>query len=118
MKPKEIRRSQAGLYIVWGDDKQMNLPASWLRKACRCAECLERTSDSLTLYESKQQLESTIRIDELELIGNYALGVRWGDGHRSLLAFDRVRMDFENLKLPEYLASIPIQVKEEAEPTK
>ena len=32
------------------------------------------------------------RIDELKQVGNYALGVRWGDGHESILPHRTLRL--------------------------
>jgi DUF971 family protein len=36
---------------------------------------------------------SPSEVKDLHLVGRYALGVTWGDGHGSIYPFDRLRLD-------------------------
>jgi DUF971 family protein len=100
MTPTEIRRDpRNGLTISWQDGSTTLLSPEVLRRECPCATCREKRGDashSKPLTTKKRALtilESSIA-EELDLkeiwgIGQYALGVRWGDGHDSgIYTFD------------------------------
>lgn len=100
MIPIEIRRDpKTGLTISWQDGSTTLITTEVLRRECPCAGCRERRGDvshSKPLTTKKRALtilESSIA-EELDLkeiwgIGQYALGVRWGDGHDSgIYTFD------------------------------
>ncbi|MCB0329134.1 MAG: DUF971 domain-containing protein [Bdellovibrionales bacterium] len=92
-KPLKIERNKdEGLYITWELGKPAKLITSeMLRRACPCANCREERGDKshstpLTPKRSMLTVVSHTRNEQLELseiwgVGNYALGVRWGDGH-------------------------------------
>ena len=92
--PTEIRRNgTAGITIRWPDGALVSLPSEVLRRGCPCAECRERRGDTshakpltgkkraLTILESTAQEE--LALQEIWGVGQYALGIRWGDGHSS-----------------------------------
>ena len=91
-RPVEIKRlSDAGLKISWSDGTEANLSAEALRKSCPCASCRESrgdTSHASPLTPKKRSLsviqntkEESLRIESIWAVGNYALGIKWGDGH-------------------------------------
>ncbi len=92
--PREIKREgSTGLSISWSDGSTSHLSSEQLRKECPCAECKEKRGDtshakpltgkkrSLAIVESA--IAEEIDLKEIWGIGQYALGIRWGDGHDS-----------------------------------
>ncbi len=89
--PSDIKaiRDQAVLNIAWSDG-QFDLPFVFLRGKCACAQCVnewtgEQILDPATVPED-------ITIEKMELVGSYAVRVRWSDGHNSgLYTWERLR---------------------------
>lgn len=109
MKPREIQKREKGLHFIWQDEKEMTIPLSWLRNHCACAVCLNLDQAKAPLFSTPEELNQNYSISRLELVGNYALGVWWKDGHHSILPFDRIRKEFENLTLPPHLSQLVVQ---------
>lgn len=90
-RPREISRSgEADVAIDWADGHRSVYPARALRLGCPCAEC----QDELT----RRSLVDTATVPEdvrplgIELVGSYALSVRWSDGHATgIYAFRSLR---------------------------
>ena len=80
--PKRIGRSDPALLTIeWQDGVVSTIPASAIRKACPCAHCVdERTGrpilDPSTVADDLEQRE-------VHLVGHYALGITFSDGHRT-----------------------------------
>lgn len=84
-----------GLTITWSDGQSFELPARFLRDHCPCATCEEarggqthtnplgspRGKGLLTVVNSTA--EQGYDLQQLWGIGNYAVGIQWGDGHNS-----------------------------------
>lgn len=96
-RPRDIAvdRAAGRLTITWGDRHGSEFALRWLRANCPCATCREerRTAalqtDVLTL--SSGPLPST-QIAGAELVGNYALRLKWTDGHEAgIYAFALLR---------------------------
>ncbi len=107
MKPKEIKRlvlaqdgnargenaRGEGVQIVWNSEKTITLSSELLRTKCPCASCEERRgseqhSKPLGGGRSLLKVIKNSKEEELDLVqiwpvGNYALGMKWGDGHDS-----------------------------------
>ena len=94
LTPTEIRRNgTAGISITWLDGSTCTLSSGTLRRNCPCAECKEKRGDtshakpltgkkrSLAIVENTVEQETSLQ--EIWGIGQYALGIRWGDGHDS-----------------------------------
>lgn len=92
--PTEIRRTGTlGLTIKWGDGSSSSLSSEVLRRECPCASCKEKRGDtthakpltgkkrSLSIVENTIEQETSLQ--EIWAVGQYALGIRWGDGHDS-----------------------------------
>ena len=92
--PAEIKRNgEAGLTISWRDGSTSILSSDLLRRACPCAECKEKRGDTthakpltgkkraLSIIESS--VEQELKLLEVWGVGQYAIGIRWGDGHSS-----------------------------------
>lgn len=101
--PTEIRRNGTdGLSIRWLDGATSTLPSKVLRYGCPCASCKEKRGDtthskpltgkkrSLAIVESAVDQETSLQ--EIWGIGQYAIGIRWGDGHDSgIYTFELLR---------------------------
>ncbi len=78
--PTAIKRRDDGIEITWaGGAPPVLIPARPLRLACPCAECVEEMTGQPLL--DPKRVPDDIRPMQLELVGSYALRVRWSDGH-------------------------------------
>ncbi len=92
--PKEIKREgSAGLSVLWSDNRQDFLPSRLLRSNCPSADSRAKRGDTsheqpLIGKQSALRVIEASLAEELELqsiwaIGNYAIGLAWGDGHKT-----------------------------------
>lgn len=86
-RPKEIRKLPSALQILWEDGRAVQVEGAWLRAHCTCAVCREFKNPP---DYSDPRFERSCRIQSLEAVGNYALGIMFGDAHKSIFAFDRL----------------------------
>jgi|SRR5690606_30304137 len=79
LTPKSIKAPHGAdeVEITWSDGKTQRLPHAVLRGYCPCAGCQGHAGP--IRYRSGGNLD----LRELEPVGNYALGLTWGDGHGS-----------------------------------
>jgi DUF971 family protein len=98
--PREIKRDgTSGLKITWHDGSTRSFSSEVLRRNCPCASCKEQRGDtshakpltgrkrSLTVLKSS--LDQEIELQQIWGVGNYAIGIKWGDGHDSgIYTFD------------------------------
>ncbi len=78
--PTAIKRQDDGVLITWeAGSAPVLIPARPLRLSCPCAECVEEMT-GVPLLDPKRVADD-IRPVVLELVGSYALRVRWSDGH-------------------------------------
>ena len=69
-------------------DGEFMKPAT-LRRACRCAACVEELTGKQILVAS--DVSEDIEPFKMGPTGNYALSVDWSDGHRSLYPYRQIR---------------------------
>jgi DUF971 family protein len=101
-KPLEVRRLGAGgISIRWAGGEFHEISSEKLRTNCPCATCKELRGDtshakpltgkksSLMIVESSKDEET--RLDEIWGVGQYAIGMKWGDGHTTgIYTFDKL----------------------------
>ncbi|GAB4571982.1 MAG: hypothetical protein Kow0077_10150 [Anaerolineae bacterium] len=83
----DVDRAAGELRITWSDDRVCVYPLSNLREACPCAECrgghafMGREHDPENILVLKPA--RSYGVEQVELVGNYALQFFWDDGHNS-----------------------------------
>lgn len=87
--PTEIRKMSggAGMKMTWSDGHTFEYPAFMLRDNCHCAACRhELTGEKLLRTDS---IPKDVVIQKAEIIGEYALGFQFSDGHSTgIYTFD------------------------------
>jgi len=92
--PIEIKREGSdGLAIKWSDGTAHHLSSEYLRSNCPCATCKEARGDeshSKPLTAKKRSLkvlkstkDEQIALERIWGVGQYAIGIEWGDKHSS-----------------------------------
>lgn len=77
----------SSLTIDWDDGRRSVIPLADLRKACPCAECRGRREAApskaagLPVIGRQADLSTQVKAESAELVGHYALRIRWQDGH-------------------------------------
>ena len=78
------------LAIVWEDGHESYYPGHYLRCKCPCAHCIDETSGAKVLRDDS--VPGDVEVRELYRVGNYAISVRWSDGHDTgIYSYDRLR---------------------------
>ena len=67
--------------FVWEDEHRSVYEARDLRIACRCAMCIEEMTGVPLLDPKKIPVD--VRATGIELVGQYAVAIRWSDGHQT-----------------------------------
>jgi len=90
--PKAIhaKRETATLDVTWGDESLVRYPFRFLRGECSCAQCVDEFTGVRTLDPAS--IATDIAVESMELVGSYALRIRWSDGHDTgLYTWERLR---------------------------
>ncbi|HEY3234057.1 MAG TPA: DUF971 domain-containing protein [Polyangiaceae bacterium] len=79
LRPTAIKAPHGAreLEIHWSDGHRCHFPHSILRGFCPCAGCQGHTG------AIRFQAGGNLELSQVEQVGNYALGLGWGDGHAS-----------------------------------
>lgn len=83
----------SGIVLEWSDGTKIEFSSQRLRQNCPCAECEQKrgsNSHNKPLSGIKSSLrvisateDEALNLKEIWPVGNYALGMKWGDGHDS-----------------------------------
>jgi DUF971 family protein len=82
IEPREIKQDgENALRITWADDRVCEYAAAELRRACPCAQCVNEWTGQRML--KPETVAEELTINELSIVGRYALSFRWSDGHET-----------------------------------
>jgi len=89
--PVEIRRvDDREIRVTWSDSHLSVFPNRMLRERCPCAGCVHELTGQRLL--DPRSVPEDIRAEAIELVGRYAIRVRWSDGHGTgIYTFQRLR---------------------------
>lgn len=79
----------SSLRVQWADGHHSEYPLVLLRRNCPCASCRHEREQAGTAGAALRVLSSAAAVDagrmttaeSAELVGHYALRIRWRDGH-------------------------------------
>lgn len=79
--PRLIERvpAEKALLLAWHDGLEARVAYLGLRGECMCARCVDEITGQRILDVAG--IDPEISIHGMELVGNYALKIRWSDGH-------------------------------------
>lgn len=90
--PTSIQRlpAEQALLVAWSDGLQTRLDFVELRAQCMCARCVDEITGERII--DTDGIDPAIQIDQLQLVGNYALRIHWSDGHhQGLYTWEHLR---------------------------
>jgi DUF971 family protein len=89
--PKIIRRSDPALVeIEWTDGEKTTYTAAQLRGLCPCAGCVSETTGVRMIDPAR--VPADLRQSDLAMVGNYAISMRFSDGHHTgIFTFEFLR---------------------------
>lgn len=93
IKIKNITTVGDEMAIAWSDGEESYISFERLRKSCPCADC-QGEPDALgrVVKPNVRYNENSMRLLGYEVMGGYALNLRWADGHKTgLYSFDYIR---------------------------
>jgi len=77
----EVHIKENELIIDWKDGKFSEISLANLRRACRCAYCVDELTGEPLL--KPEEVPEDIKIEEIQPLGHYAVSIFWSDGHTS-----------------------------------
>jgi len=81
VQPKQIKQiSDTVLTILWDDGHESLYFADHLRKNCPCADCESRREK---LGANAFPFLKDVKIDSWDMLGRYAVGFSFSDGHNT-----------------------------------
>jgi DUF971 family protein len=98
--PEHIAISKSkGIKIDWQDGHHSEYSCAYLRDECPCATCTgahgtepQKSSYSQTSANPFPMYKPAIKMLDVEPVGNYAIRIRWNDGHDTgIYSFDHLR---------------------------
>jgi len=81
--PTKIRspRGATVTEIDWSDGKTTRYAHRTLRGLCPCAQCQGHDRGIRWVEAVERASNLMLEVKDLEQVGNYAVGLSWGDGH-------------------------------------
>lgn len=80
------------LLIEWADGAVHRIPFEALRRACPCAECRGEMGRPGRFDISPELAPGEDELADIHLVGGYAIGARWGNGHSTgMYTFELLR---------------------------
>ena len=98
ISPVELEKTDdRELVIRWSDESVQRLKFRSIRKACPCANCLEKRKSEANQPKGMLKVLSPAEAAPLDIVqmrpvGNYAYNIQFSDGHSSgIFSFDLLR---------------------------
>lgn len=83
------KHSETEMAIEWTSGERFALPFAELRFQCPCAVCVDEKTGVRVIR--REQIPADIRPLGVQLVGRYAVQVRWSDNHATgMMHFDRL----------------------------
>lgn len=91
IQPKKVFRTKDGrLGFEWNDGSRGTCCVRTLRLACPCALCVNEHTGEKILDDST--VPGDIKLERIQSIGRYAVGLSFSDGHRSgIYPYDKMK---------------------------
>ncbi len=92
--PTAFAYDEAALALVvsWADGQEHRIPFAVLRRACPCAVCHGEMGRPGRFDREPELRPGEDQLVTIELVGQYAIGAVWRDGHRTgIYSFERLR---------------------------
>ncbi len=70
-----------GVRIDWKDGHHSEYSLRYLRDHCPCAGCTGVHGTAPTAPSPFQMYQTALKIEDVEPVGNYAIRLKWSDGH-------------------------------------
>jgi DUF971 family protein len=91
MTPVKIWVENKNLLIKWDDNSESAIKLANLRMNCPCVLCVSeregQSSSYIPIYSDEQ-----IGIKNINIVGNYALGINWKDEHNTgIYTFEQLK---------------------------
>lgn len=77
--------AEHAIVVTQGEERRQSVAPAALRRQCRCAMCVEEFTGRQLLRP--EDVPESIKPVEIGVVGNYAVGVTWSDGHKSLFPY-------------------------------
>ncbi len=82
----------SGIKIDWRDGHHSSYPLQYLRDRCPCATCTG-AHGPVPVANPLQLYKPVLKIEAVEPAGNYALQIKWNDGHSSgIYSYEHFRL--------------------------
>jgi DUF971 family protein len=91
--PTEVRRlpEERRLRVTWSDGHVGEYDYAYLRGYCPCAACQGHTNEAIHFHPPPGGSAGLVA-EEIQPVGNYAISIRWSDGHDTgIYRFDFLR---------------------------
>jgi DUF971 family protein len=70
---------EAEVSVTWGEGRECRYAAPHLRRLCPCAQCVNEFTGERVL--EPETIPDDLKIEDVGIVGRYALTFRWSDGH-------------------------------------
>lgn len=82
MQPQSVQVIGTELAIAWSDGAESFIPLETVRRGCPCASCGGEPDVLGNVVRPEVSYgPNSFQIRKLEIVGGYAVQVRWQDGH-------------------------------------
>ena len=94
----QIKNTRDGIYIAFGKEAPLRVSHLALRNACQCALCVDEHNHR----RISPPVSGDVCAQEVRLVGNYALYIKWSDGHATgFFPLDQITALAHSTPVPE-----------------